>query len=175
MMNPQVIDIPQAVRDLAPAPEEFWEWGTRAGHGWSAWKKFDQDEFVGIVHRHCELHEDKNIPQFIKEIDVWDEDTMLSGFVGDNLESNSSLGWHVDTYQVYAFNIEGETVWEYFSLRSGKIETIELGEMDKMIFMPCGVTHQVKVLSEYRTSLSLVQRGELSGMKLPFKRHEWIE
>ena len=54
-------------------------------------------------------------------------------------------------------------------------EKIELGEMDKMIFMPCGITHQVKVLSEYRTSLSLVQRGELSGMKLPFKRHEWIE
>jgi hypothetical protein len=176
MMVPEVTEFPQALRDLATTPEEFWEWGSRIRPGWDLWRKWKDQELVGLVHRHCELHESRElIPRYITELDVYDDDAMLSGFVGDNIDSNASLGWHVDNYDVYAFNIEGRTVWEYFSLITGEIETVELGEMDKILYMPCGVTHQVKVLTDYRTSLSIVKRGTLSGMKLPFHRSEWLD
>lgn len=171
MIEPKVIEIPQRVRDLAPAPEDIAKWGSKVSPGWDVWKKKENQQIVGMVHRHCELHKSYDlIPQFIKELETWTDDTMLSGFIGDNEDSNHSLGWHMDPYQVYAFNVEGRTIWEYFSLNDGAIKSVELGELDKMIWMPCGISHQVKVLSEYRTSISLVQQGNLAGLDLPFQQ-----
>ena len=89
-------------------------------------------------------------------------------FVSDHDETNMGLGWHVDGYSVYGFNLEGETTWEYFNLQEGKVVEVKLGEMDRGIFMPCGISHRVRVRSETRTSMSLVRPGKLNGQEVEF-------
>lgn len=166
----QTFPIPEIMRRLAPEPEEIWKIGREAG-GWQTWSGMSSDDCCGTIHRHVNLNKYPNlIPEFIKEMPQWNgyEDSWISMFVSDQDETNMGLGWHVDGYEVYGFNLEGETIWEYFNIQEGKIVEVEVGEMDRGIYMPCGITHRVRVTSETRTSISLVRPGKLNGQAVEF-------
>ena len=150
--------IPQKVRDLAPSVDDFWSLVAECG-GWDMWKSSDYDGNDMFMHRNCEMHDHPDkIPKFLKGLEQWeDNDIMISVFVSHNPATKHALQWHVDQYEVFAFNLEGETRWDWFDLHTGTFKSIYLGEMDKLIHMPFGYSHRVEILSEGRTSISLVK------------------
>jgi len=152
--------IPQEIRDLALSPEDIWKIGREAG-GWELWTNHEKGNDV-FMHRNCIVSDyPEHIPEFLKKMEQYDdENSTISMFVSDNDETQHSLSWHVDGYEVYGFNIEGHTRWDWFDIPTGEIKSIYLGEMDKLIHMPCGYTHRVTILSEGRTSISLVLPSE---------------
>jgi|SaaInlStandDraft_1057018.scaffolds.fasta_scaffold131466_2 hypothetical protein len=162
MIRTSVTPIPQEVRDIAYSEDEIWHWVQKCG-GWAIWHATD---FEGekFIHRNCiAMDYPEHLPEFLKKMEqfVNEPDTIISVFVSDNSDTQSALGWHVDPYEVFAFNIEGETVWEYFDIPEGKLKSIQLGAMDKIIHMPCGVSHRVRILSEGRTSISIVRPSKV--------------
>ena len=172
MYRVRLFDIPQEIRDIAYSTEEVWRWGRDAG-GWMTWKGTTPVGAEYFLQRNVLLDNYPHLlPDFIKKMEQYQDDgeTMISAFVSDCPETDGALGWHVDGYHVYAFNVEGNTVWEYFDLDSGSVKSCELNDMDKMIFMPCGVTHRVRILSEGRTSISLVRPGDIDGQRVQYKR-----
>lgn len=150
--------IPQEIRDLALSADDIWSLVKECG-GWDVWKGTSRDTGDDkFMHRNCIMQDypDK-VPEFLKKMEQWSPgETAISVFVSHNADTRNALSWHVDEYEVYAFNIEGETRWEWFDIPTGEFKSIYLGEMDKLIHMPFGYTHRVEIISEGRTSISLV-------------------
>ena len=175
MERVKTFSIPQEVRDCVLAPEDLWSI-IRQGGGWQAWTghiNHGGELVMGTIHRNTVLDSYPHlIPEFVKKIPQYvdDGETLISTFVSDCEGTENTLNWHIDGYEVYAFNVEGNTVWEYFDLDTGKIEEVALGEMDKLIYMPCGISHRVKLMSETRTSMSLVRPGTLNGLRVETER-----
>lgn len=173
MHRVETFDIPQEVRDNTLPVDELWSVIQQAG-GWRCWTGKDADQTSNLtIHRNVEVHKYPHlVPEFIKMLPQYEDDgdTMISAFCSDCSETGHALNWHVDAYEVYAFNVEGETIWQYFDLDEGKVIDIEMGEMDKVIYMPCGYSHRVRLLSETRTSISLVRPGTLVGQPVHFAR-----
>jgi len=169
--RPVVYAFPEDIKEIAISVDEFWSVCASAPKGWHAGKidrhPEEEEGVKGHVFRCMELTERPEIiPEFLQQLrQRYAEVSTLSCFTSAGVEgADATLPWHVDGYDVFAFNMEGETVWEYFCQHEGKVKSIELGEMDKLLYMPCGLTHRVVLKSESRTSVSIVAPGRCNGV-----------
>lgn len=166
--KPVVYDFPADIRDMAISVDEFWGIVAQAPDGWHAAtlkKDHDPNQPVQMM-RNLSLHKRQEIiPPFIDTLRYrYAESSTLSCFTSAGVDDlSATLPWHCDGYDVFAFNMEGETSWEYFDWYEGKVKSIDLGEMDKLLYMPCGITHRVILRSESRTSVSIVAPGKCNG------------
>jgi len=82
---------------------------------------------------------------------------LLSTFCSLEEDSWVGLNWHQDDYDVLAFNILGETQWQYYP-EGGNKEDFKVLTVsgNKMIYMPSGWIHRVETSGE-RSSVSLVR------------------
>lgn len=116
------------------------------------------------VYRHYDWNgkSPETFPKVLQEMIEYHNCMSISMFVGLHEGANSSLGWHVDSYEVWAFNIMGTTKWTWFEIDNGagmqgqiREQIVEPGHM---FFMPKGISHMVDVLSEERTSISIIAK-----------------
>ena len=154
-------EMPEEWVNSLPTAEEIWVGGNAGEMSWKMSK-----ENGNFMFRHYRWHKSDNFPEIFSGMMKHLQAEDISMFAGDNDTTVGSLGWHVDDYHVWAFNIEGETEWEYFDLTSGtfKSETVKPGYI---LTMPLGISHRVKVLSEYRTSVSMITRYGASRPRTP--------
>ena len=161
-----------------PTAEEIWIGGhkdncTNLHDGWqmsfgSNDAEFAEDRFdKRVLFRHYRWHRDPNFPEIFADMMKHLHGEDISMFVGDQEETRGSLGWHVDNYHVWAFNIEGETEWEWFDLYDGKFKS-HVVKPGYILTMPLGISHRVKVLSGYRTSISIISRYGATSESFPF-------
>jgi len=145
--------MPETWFERLPTPEEIWTGISKSET--SVWKSSTRNGFMQRNHGPWCLS--TNFPEIFVEMmkRVLGED--MSFFVGQNENCSGSLSWHVDGYHVWAFNIEGETEWEWFDIIEGKLKKQNITP-GNILTMPMGVTHRVKVLSDTRTSASIVTR-----------------
>lgn len=126
----------------------------------------------GSVYRSYIWHEAPDFPEVLKEMMEYHEAECISTFVGMHPEETGSLNWHVDDYHVWAFNIEGTTEWEWFDLASRGTFKSQVIEPGFILTMPLGISHRVKVLSDYRTSISIITRYGQNGQRKPIDRRK---
>ena len=127
---------------------------------WHAEKKSSVDS--NTIYRHygwCDKDK-KAFPKVFKEMMEYHKCINISMFIGLHEGANSSLGWHVDNYEVWAFNILGATKWTWFEISGAEGHRGEIREQivepGHIFFMPKGVSHKVDVLSDERTSISII-------------------
>jgi len=109
------------------------------------------------VYRHYGWNRHPDFPPILQKMMDHLDCNNISMFMSMEGICNGSLTWHVDDYHVWAFNIEGETTWEYFSLLTGKIESVRLKPYENIITMSSRVSHRVIIHTETRASISMIQ------------------
>jgi len=160
-------EIPEEWLGRLPSAEDIWVGGHQADRkGWVSERKMQEDGSGNGVMRHFRWHLSSNFPPVLQEMMDHHDCEDISMFIGHCDGYNGTLGWHFDDYHVWAFNIEGVTEWQWFCCRSGKIEKRVL-EPGYILTMPLGVTHRVKMLSEHRTSISIITRYGVPPMQTP--------
>lgn len=102
----------------------------------------------------------------------------ICGFTSIDESSNVGLQWHTDTYELFVVNTEGTTKWHFWDFdgewsprkdpkknskwgnwpdkKSSCVETIIVEPLMSM-YVPMWIPHTVEVLSDYRTTFSLVR------------------
>lgn len=123
------------------------------GRGWlyeEAGPSFDTP-----VMRHFGWNRASNFPTVLQEMMDYCRCQDISMFISDD-NMQGSLSWHVDWYDVFAFNVEGETTWEWFCLNEGVVKSQIIKPLDNIFIMPSGITHRVVLETPYRASISLV-------------------
>ena len=118
---------------------------------------------ISVAHRVCEWGAPQvsgrpqlELPESFKLIQDVVKGHSFSVFHGVDNGSNGTLDWHTDSYHVWAFNLEGTTRWEWFDIIEGKVKSAVIEPLKTVITMPSGTTHQVKLLSDTRTSVSAI-------------------
>lgn len=126
--------------------------------GWRA----EADKDGSILMRHFEWHtkDPETFPEVLQNMMKCHECTGISLFMGTHEKCNNSLGWHVDDYNVWGFNITGVTKWTWWSIAHPEKGVLkeQIVEPGHIITMPRGVSHKVDVLSEERTSISIINQ-----------------
>ena len=144
-----------------PTPEEFISLCSKTRIGWSC-SVNNRVNPPRFVHRHFDLRESPYCPlvfhEMLKDLDCQD----ISAFCSMEDGTHGTLQWHMDGYNVYAFNLEGTTEWEWFDLVEGKIKSIIVRANENMVVMPSFITHRVNLLSDSRVSISMVRPALLS-------------
>jgi len=159
-------EMPDVWRDNLPSPEEIWIGGRTAQGGWQFNTNVSENN---TVLRNYRWHREENFPEILRDMMDYHDCEDISMFIGQCDGCNKTLGWHFDDYHVWAFNIEGVTEWQWFDCRSGEIQKQVL-EPGYIITMPLGVTHRVEMISEYRTSISIITRYGVEHMRIPEER-----
>ena len=112
---------------------------------------------INHLYRNYAYNQDSRFPPILGDMMDWLRCDDISMFIGQCEGSNDTLGWHWDSYHVWAFNVDGVTEWQWFDNISGQVETQVL-EPGYIITMPYGITHRVQMVSDSRTSISLITR-----------------
>ena len=113
-----------------------------------------QDYDVPVM-RHFAWNRHPKFPTILSEMMQYTDCKDISMFISDDT-APGSLWWHVDWYDVFAFNMEGETTWEWFCLRDGCLKSEVLKPLDNVLIMPSGISHRVVLNTPFRASISLV-------------------
>lgn len=95
-----------------------------------------------------------NFPPAIKDMFDQTQATGVTVIAGHGPNDNGSLGWHIDKYDVWGFNIEGITRWSWFDLHEGKVMS-QVVEPGYIISMPIGIPHKVDLITDTRVSVGL--------------------
>ena len=137
--------MPDYFFDNMPDPEYLWlnaewVWSTRNNNG---------------IQRSYKYHTHPTFPSIFADMMDWLRCEDISMFIGHCEGANDALNWHWDDYHVWAFNVEGVTEWQWFDPATGQIEKQVL-EPGYILTMPYGITHQVRMISETRTSVSMI-------------------
>jgi hypothetical protein len=160
--------MPSVWYDNLPSADDIWIGGSKSQGGWQMSNLEDDRQ----VMRHFHWNFSDNFDSCLKEMFEYHDAESISMFVGHCSDQNATLGWHYDDYHVWAFNIEGVTEWEWFQTHTGKFESVVL-EPGYILTMPLGMTHRVKMISEERTSISLITRYGATQTPIPKEReHE---
>ena len=157
-------DIPKDYLDRFPSADDFLIMCSKTAQGWST----SVNRRVNpprCVHRHYDLVEadhgrwcPKVFADMMKEVGCQN----ISAFCSLPDGSHGTLQWHMDGYNVYAFNLEGTTEWEWFDLLDGKVKSIIVEANKNIVVMPSLITHRVNLLSDSRVSISMVRPALLS-------------
>ena len=107
------------------------------------------------VMRHYGWNRSPDFPPVLRDMMEYCNTKDISMFISDDT-MQGSLHWHVDWYDVFAFNVEGETTWEWFDMYEGCVKSIILKPLDNVLIMPSGYTHRVILNTPERASISLV-------------------
>ena len=162
-------EMPDVWRDRLPTAEEIWVGGQRDGrNGWVC-ESTAKDKHTGepnSLMRHFRWHLSDNFPPVLREMMDHHDCEDISMFIGHCAGANNTLSWHFDDYYVWAFNIEGVTEWDWFRCQTGEVETFRL-EPGYIITMPLGVSHRVRMISEHRTSISIITRFGATTPRVP--------
>lgn len=162
-------EMPTTWAERLPSAEEVWIGGHKVDDGLKGWilsPMMEKDGTGNGVLRHYRWNLSSNFSPILQEIMDYHDCDDISMFIGHCEGQNSTLGWHFDDYYVWAFNIEGVTEWQWFCCQSGEIKKQVL-EPGYILTMPLGVTHRVEMLSEHRTSISIITRFGVPTMRVP--------
>jgi hypothetical protein len=152
-----------------PSSDKIWTGGHESlvrEVGWQLAKVTNSGGEDTSLMRNYQWHREKNFPPVLAEMMKHHDCTDISMFCGQSEGNDGSLGWHFDDYYVWAFNIEGLTKWEWFDPKTGEIKSLKL-EPGYILTMPMGITHRVIILSEERTSVSLITRFGVPEIRVP--------
>lgn len=152
-----------------PSSDEIWTGGHESivrDYAWHCSNGLNSSGEPSSLMRNYQWHKEKNFPRILAEMMEYHDCTDISMFCGQAEGNDGSLGWHFDDYYVWAFNTDGVTRWEWFDPSKGAIESQVL-EPGYIITMPLGITHRVVILSEERTSVSLITRFGVPEIRVP--------
>ena len=152
--------MPESWFDVLPEPEHIMV--NAHAEGWL----MDMQGSDTSLFRHIGWNKEKpeTMPKVLHDMMKHHECDDITIFVGLHEGFNSSFTWHIDDYDVWAFNILGVTKWTWFNVsgespnRGSIMEQIV--EPGYILTMPKWVSHKVDVLSEERTSISLVKKNK---------------
>ena len=139
-------------------PDYFFENMVEPEYLWSNanWQWSTNSENIGI-QRTFKYNSDPRCPTVFHDMLDWLRCGDISMFIGHCKGADGTLTWHWDDYHVWAFNVEGVTEWQWFDVYSGQIETQVL-EPGYIITMPYSITHRVEMISDTRTSVSMITK-----------------
>lgn len=123
-------------------------------------EKFSSGKYL---HRTSKFESSKNCPKVLHQILKFYGFTWVSLFCSMEEQSLVGLDFHVDDYDVLAFNLRGTTEW-IFDYNDNGVPNKKIGktgikiEPYDLIYMPEGWRHTVDVKEE-RFSISLVRKN----------------